>query len=449
MSDSGGRGKHQRIHTRRGLSREVRTHLVDLGRQLPPPSKEDARIFATRRAARLIRRLAAGLAVVIVVALIIGGAVQLLRPLPEPTLHVTSIRIPGSSPKLPWPSTGEAALSVPDFGSLGQSGDSRPVPVGVLSGVLTAYVILKAHPLSTGGDPGPTIKVTPQTLAAYRTGRAAHESEVPVTSGESLTELDALEGLLVDSGNDMATLLADWDAGSTSAFVKKMNDAVGFLALQHTTVTEPSGSNGDMISTPSDLVQLAEAAMRIPVFQQIVSLGEINLPGVGLQYNPNFALGENGVIGIEVGSDTAANGCYLFAAQKTVKGETVTLYGAVLGQTASTGPDSAAVDAGDALVKAALADLNSVPVPVGHVVGLLSTPWGTSTTVAVSQAASVTTWRGLSVPVTTRLAKIAMPVAAGTQVGWLQMHRGSRLVKVALRNTSPLNGPSVMWRLTR
>lgn len=209
---------------------------------------------------------------------------------------------------------------MPGIGTLGQVGDNRPVPAGVLSGVLTAYMVLRDHPPSTGADSGSTIAVTAQTLAAYQAGSMTGEPEVPVSSGESLTELQALEGLLVDSGNDMGTLLADWDAGSTSAFVAKMDRAAASLGLRHTHITEPSGADDAVTSTPSDLVALAEAAMEISVFRQIVSLGEVTLPGAGLQYNPNFALGEGGVVGVEAGSDAATNGCYLFAAQKTVGG---------------------------------------------------------------------------------------------------------------------------------
>jgi D-alanyl-D-alanine carboxypeptidase (penicillin-binding protein 5/6) len=341
-------------------------------------------------------------------------------------------------------------LGVPGLGSLGQDRDTRPVPIGVLSGVLTAYVILKDHPLSTGGDTGPTIAVTPQTLAAYQAGSAAGEPEVPVSSGESLTELDALEGLLIDSGNDMATLLADWDAGTTSAFVTKMDLNAVSLGLRHTRITEPSGTDDAVISTPSDLIRLAEAAMRIPVFQQIVSLGEVILPEAGLQYNPNFVLGANGVVGIEAGSDTTANGCYLFAAQKIVSGQTVTLYGAVLGQSGPNGPDVAAVDAGDALMKAALSDLTVVPIlQAGRVVGQLSAPWGASTPVMVSRAVTVPAWPGLRVSVTARLATLTVPVAAGTRVGSLQIHQGSSVIEVALHNRAPLQGPSGLWRLTR
>ena len=57
--------------------------------------------------------------------------------------------------------------------------------------------------------------------------------------------------------------------------------------------------------------------MRIEVFSQIVSLGEATLPTAGLRYNPNFDLGQDGIVGIAAGSDTATNGCYLFGRART------------------------------------------------------------------------------------------------------------------------------------
>ena len=408
--------------------------------------------MAADRASWLRRRLVAGLVVFVVMAVVVGAMVQWFRPLSQPTLEglSTGIRVPGTTTGLPWPSTGEAALSVAGLGSVGQHGGSRPVPIGVLGGTLTAYVILKDHPLSTGGATGPTIAVTPPVLSAYAAGVAAGRPEVQVSTGESLTELDALEGLLVDSGNDMATLLADWDAPSTPAFVKKMDRDAVSLGLRHTRITRPDGADDAIMSTPGDLIRLAQAAMRIPVFRQIVSLGEVNLPEAGLQYNPNFALGENGVVGIEAGADTTGNGCYLVAAQKMVSGRTVTLYGAVLGQSGPSGPDTAAVDAGEALAKAALSDLTAVPIlPAGRLVGRLSAPWGQSTPVKVSRVVTVPAWPGLTVSVTARLATLTEAVAAGTRVGSLQVHLGSRLIEVPLYSTAPLRGPSGLWRLTR
>ncbi len=426
--------------------------LTELGRQLPPPKPEDLKIMRADRAARIVRRLLVGFVVLVVVALGVGGAAQWLRPVGQPTVaDLTSpVRIPGALPSLPWPSTGEAALSVQGLGTLGQHSDTQPAPIAALAGVLTAYVVLKDHPISTGGDTGPTISVSSQMLAAYQTGSAAGEPEVTMAAGESLTELDALEGLLIDSGNDMATLLADWDAGTTSAFVTKMDLAAVSLGLRHTHITDPSGADPGTVSTPSDLIRLGEAAMRIPVFNQIVSLGQTTLPLAGLRYNPNFDLGQDGIVGIDAGSDTATNGCYLFAAQKTVNGQTITLYGAVLGQSGPNGPNTAAVDAGDALVKAALAAITAVPVfPAGHVVGQLSAPWGASAPLVVAQPVTVIAWPGLGVSVTARLNQLTVPLAAGSEVGVLQVRQGSHVTTEALKSTSALSGPSAFWRLTR
>ncbi len=408
--------------------------------------------MAADRAAHVARRLVAGCVVLLIVLLGVGGTVQWLRPVPQPTLEglTTPMRTPGAAPSLPWPSTGEGALDVQGLGTFGQVRDTQPAPIAGLAGVLTAYVVLKDHPLSPGGYSGPNISVTPQTLSAYQAGSAAGEPEVTVAAGETLTELNALEGLLIGSGNDMATLLADWDAATTSAFVTKMELTARSLGLSLTRITDPSGADPDTVSTPSDLIRLGEAAMRIPVFSQIVSLGETTLPMAGLRYNPNFDLGQDGIIGIAAGSDTATNGCYLFAAQKTVNGQTVTLYGAVLGQSGPNGPDTAAVDAGDTLVRAALRGITSVPVfPAGHVVGELSAQWGASAPVMVAEPVTVIGWPGLRVAVTARLNKLTVPLAAGSRIGVLQIHQASHVSTETLKSTAPLSGPSASWRLIR
>jgi D-alanyl-D-alanine carboxypeptidase (penicillin-binding protein 5/6) len=450
-SDLPGEQRHAAHSRRHGPSRATEERLAELGRRLPPPSEEARKITAADLAARLIRRLVVSLVVLFLLALGVGAAVQWLRPLPQPALEGlrTPVRVPGTAPSLPWPSTGEAALGVQGLGTFGQVRDTHPAPVAGLAGVLTAYVVLKDHPISPGGS-GPTIPVTSQTISAYQAGSAAAEPEVTVAAGETLSELDALEGLLIDSGNDMATLLADWDAGTTSAFVTKMDHAAVSLGLIHTHITDPSGADPGTVSTPSDLIRLGEAAMRIPVFSQIVSLGETTLPLAGVRYNSNFDLGQDGIVGIAAGSDTATNGCFLFAAQKKVNGKTVTLYGAVLGQSGPNGPDTAAVEAGDALVRAALGAITAVVVfPVGHDVGELSAQWGASAPVMVSEPVTVLAWPGLSVPLTARLNKLTAPLATGSKVGVLQVRQGSHVITTELENTAPLSAPSAFWRLTR
>ncbi len=407
--------------------------------------------MTAERSARIRRRLVAGTVTALVVALAAGGVVQWFRPLPQPSVVglTTPIRLAGNAPVLPWPSSGEAAVMVEGVGSLGQVRSSRAVPVAGLASVLTAYVVLHDHPLASGAA-GPSIAVTPAAVAADQAGTALGGSEVPVAAGESLSELQALEGMLVDSGNDMATLLADWDAGSTGAFVAKMNQTAGALGLGSTHIADPSGVDAATTSTPLDLIHLGEAAMSMPALREIVDMGQANLPLAGLGYNLDFDLGVDGIVGVATGSDTAANGCYLFVAQRSVAGSDATIVGAVLGQTGPSGPNTAAVDAGDALVKASESSLGAHTLfPVGRVVGRLTTPWGASTPVTVSTALTVLGWPGLSVPVAVHLHALAAPLATGTAVGTLRVHQGGRVTHVELRTSSALQGPSVWWRLTR
>jgi hypothetical protein len=57
------------------------------------------------------------------------------------------------------------------------------------------------------------------------------QSTVRVDEGQTFSEHDLLEMLLIPSGNNIARLLARWDAGTERAFVTKMNDAARSLGM--------------------------------------------------------------------------------------------------------------------------------------------------------------------------------------------------------------------------
>ena len=412
---------------------------------------DDLNAIATERVARFWRVL---LVVVIILGLLllaVGAGIQWFRPIPRPAFRPSTsaaVILPGAAPTLPWPGSGEAAMAVEGVGSFGGVHDTGPVPIAGLADVLTAYVVLRDHPLGEDSA-GPNLSVDAPTLAAYQTGTAAQDAEVKVAQGETLSELAALEGLLVDSGNDMATLLADWDAGSTTAFVTKMNGVASSLGMRSTHITDPSGLDSSTVSSPADLVRLGEAAMAIGSFRQIVDLGQATLPVDGLEYNLNFDLGQDGIVGIKTGSDAAANGCYLFASVQSVAGRNVTVVGAVLGQPGAS-PNTAAVDAGDQLLGAAFAAIRPFPLlPVGHIVGQVVEPWGASAPVVVTASQPVIGWAGLAIPYLAGVASQPAPLKAGVAVGALVAEQNGRRVRVVLRTTGPLSGPSAFWRLTR
>jgi serine-type D-Ala-D-Ala carboxypeptidase (penicillin-binding protein 5/6) len=449
VNDSG-RRKGPAHARRRALPRENQERLAEIGRQLPPPSEDELKIIAGLRASRRRRRLLAWGTALIVAALCAGAIAQWVRPLPHATLKALEVRLPGMAPSFAWPSSGEAAATVVGVGTVGQLRGSQSVPVAGLAELLVAYVVLSDHRLAPG-DEGPAIPVNADALAAYQAGQASRESEVPIAAGESLTELQALEGLLVDSGADMATVLADWDAGSVTAFVAKMNAAASRLGLVSTHITDPSGVDPATTSTAEDLVRLGEASLSIPVLGQIVSLAQASVPMTTVVYNPNFDLGHDGIIGMKTASDSTAQGCYLFAAQRNIGGKVVTVVGAVLGQPGGAlGPNTAAVDAGDALVRSVFVGLHSFTIfAPGQKVAEVDAAWGSMAPVTVAQPVDVIGWPGLVATLEVRHRQLDGPLASGATVGMLRAGVGRISAQVELRTASPLSRPSVWWRLTR
>ena len=230
-----------------------------------------------------------------------------------------------------WPAAGVSAADVSGIGVLPGPGASRPVPIASVAKVMTAYVILLDHPLGAG-EPGPAIVVQPSEAAAYPAQASNGDSLVPVTAGEQLTERQALEALLLPSADNMAWILARWDAGSRAAFTAQMNTTARRLGMTGTRYTDPSGLSASTTSTAADQVRLGLAAMSEPALAQIVALHSAVIPVAGVVRNYNTLLGQDGITGLKTGSDTAAGGCFLLAARQQARGHDTLVVAATLGQ---------------------------------------------------------------------------------------------------------------------
>ncbi len=239
-------------------------------------------------------------------------------------------RVTGTAPALPWPGKGSAAVYVDDFGFLGTHGDEAPRPIGSTAKIMTALLTLEDHPLALG-QPGPEVTITQQDVADYLAAVKQDESVVPVRAGEKLNELQLLQGLMLPSGNNVADVLAKWDAGSKDAFIAKMNARVAALGMTHTHYDDASGFSPKTVSTPSDLLILGAKAMTDPVFRQTVATVQTILPYVGVVKNVNTMLGKDGNIGIKTGSTDEAGGCFVSASTQKVAGKQMEVYSAVLG----------------------------------------------------------------------------------------------------------------------
>jgi D-alanyl-D-alanine carboxypeptidase (penicillin-binding protein 5/6) len=197
--------------------------------------------------------------------------------------------------------------------------------------VMTAYLVLRDHPLPPGQD-GPTITLTDDDVADTDRRRGQEESVVSISAGEQLTERQALQALLLPSANNIAAVLARWAAGSADRFVAQMNVTARSLGMTHTRYTDPSGYDDATVSTAADQVRIVEQALRLPVFARIVATPSATLPVAGAVHNTNTLLGRNGFVGVKTGSDDAARGCFAFRAIRWIAGMRTTITGVVLGQ---------------------------------------------------------------------------------------------------------------------
>ncbi|MFJ9726165.1 D-alanyl-D-alanine carboxypeptidase [Streptomyces sp. NPDC101209] len=409
----------------------------------PPPPETPVRT--------IVRRVKIWTPLVLLLA-VVFAIVQAVRPLPAPTLDLTadeSYTFGGGKADIPWPADGEGALDVQGIGSFGSSGAQKPVPIASVAKVMTTYLILRDHPLK--GD-GAKIKVD-QTAEEQAT--ADGESTVQVKAGDTITQREALEGVLIASANNVARLLARWDAGSEKAFATKMNAAAKDLGMTNTTYTDPSGLQKTTVSTAADQVKLAKAAMKNPSFREIARMMEYTDYKGSKHSNWNRLVGYNGVIGIKTGTTTAAGGNLVFAAVKQVGGETRTIVGAVLGQ-GPGGSDntilSGALDAGDKLIRAAQGALKSATIlKKGDVVGYVDDGLGGRTPVVITKDVSAVGWAGLKVKLSFVTDDLPHSAKAGTKVGTLTVGDGgtSGAVQVPVQLQKDLAEPGFTDKLTR
>lgn len=284
-----------------------------------------------------------GTAAVTAAVLVVGGGTAAVvwrtggfDSAPAPDLEQVAPAYHGLAGSLPWPDSGETALWAQGVGSLGTCGEQTPVPIASVAKVMTAYVILKDHPLADG-RPGPTIDVDRQ---AETESFSRDESSAPVRAGQRLSERSLLELMLVPSANNVARLLARWDAGDQDSFVAKMNAAAAELGMRNTTYTDPSGFASTTTSTASDQLLLAESALTDPTLLALTAEPATQVPGdATVLSNTDSLLGSNGVVGGKTGSSTPAGGALMWAAHRDLKGEDHLVLGVVLHQDSGTTPE--------------------------------------------------------------------------------------------------------------
>ncbi|WP_234431661.1 serine hydrolase [Streptomyces sp. NRRL S-241] len=392
-----------------------------------------------------------------------GAGAQLLRPLPAAQLVAAkSDHTVDGKFSIPWPAKGQGAVRVSGSGDLGTFGEQKPVPTASVAKVMTAYVILRDHPLRKS-EPGPDITIDAKTVAD---GNSEHESRISgLTAGTKFSQQDMLKMLMIPSGNNVARLLARWDSGTDSeaAFVAKMNAAAKELGMTSTTYSDPSGLDAGTVSTAADQLKLAEAVMKDETFRSIVALPNATIKGLSQRLeNNNILLNTQGlsIRGIKTGSSTPAGGTLMWAAYKSIGDETPLILGTLMDQRAE-GPDE---DGGSSLklvlansktiIEAVRTALASVPViRKGDVVGHVDDGLGGRTPLVAAKDLNVIGVPGQQVKLSLGPAAGGGPLPHtakdGAEVGVLTVGSGEGAKSVPVAVKGALVEPSFGTRLTR
>jgi D-alanyl-D-alanine carboxypeptidase (penicillin-binding protein 5/6) len=361
------------------------------------------------------------------------------------TIGLPPTSVLGEPARIPFPAAGASIAAVEGLGTLGSGGAPTPRPIASVTKMMTAHLILKRHPLRPG-ERGPVLTLTSRDAARYLQMSLNDESALPVSAGMQLSQYELLQGLLVPSANNFAEVLAVWDAGSIEAFVALMNAEAQLLGMTNTRYADVSGLSPATTSTPADQLVLARVAMANPVFREIVAMKEVRLPGIGLVSNVNQLLGQDGVIGIKTGMTEEAGGNLVFAAQMTVGGRGTEILGAVFGQAnrplAFDATRQILISLGRALQVARVVDASR---PVASV----KPEWGKAVDVLPAEDVDMLLWPGMTLETIVTIEPLKAPLAAGSEVGVLEVKLGEQRRELPLKLAAELPAPGLSWRLMR
>jgi D-alanyl-D-alanine carboxypeptidase (penicillin-binding protein 5/6) len=369
-------------------------------------------------------------------------AANYLRPLPAPTATV-GLQTPGTSvPTLAWPTWGQQAVAAAGYGQLATNGTQTPLATASIAKVILSLCVLEKLPLKIG-EAGPTYTLNAQDVALYQTYVEQDGSLVPVVEGETLTEYQMLEALMIPSANNIADSMVTKVFGGHDAYVAYANDFLQKNGLTQTHIgTDASGYDPSTVSTASELTQVGLLSLKSPVLMQIAGKKSTTLPVAGTVQNYDTILGVNGITGLKTGNNEANPGAFLFTANAHIGGQDIPLTGTVMG--ADSLDD--ALQSSTVLVDSLQKGFEQVVLSdAGHSVGTMSTAWGQSSPIVTTTPLQLVRWK--ATPLTEKHT-LHTDIRSG-EVGFMQVAAGQAKTVSALKLQKPIAGPSFWWRLTR
>lgn len=174
--------------------------------------------------------------------------------------------------------------------------------------IMTATIIIEKCNLS-------------DTIEISKKAAGTGGSRLGLKTGDKITILDLLYGLMLRSGNDAAVALAEYAGEDINGFAELMNAKALELGLTNTHFETPHGlDSNEHYTTAYELALLSNYALNNPTFAKIVGTKNytitINSSPKDLS-NTNELLGNmQGVYGIKTGFTNGANRCLVTACKR-------------------------------------------------------------------------------------------------------------------------------------
>jgi len=384
---------------------------------------------------------------IFVLVLVILVIIQMLRPIGKPSVKLVKFSHQATSGNLNivWPPHTQDAIAVQNEGLIEKTPNQTPFPTASVAKIMTAYIILKDHPLKFGEN-GPTLTITNRDVQEYIADKESGQSVAKVAVGEKLNERQMLEALLLPSANNIATILARWNSGSVENFVEKMNKTAKQLGMTNTHYADPAGISLNTQSSAYDQVLLAQKAFEIPTFRHIVRMPQATLPVCSTVYNVNYVLGKDGIVGIKTGSMPQIGANFVFAAEHFVGYKQITIIGAIFGAKGKE-PLMQALNGAITAINSTkpYLDLKQI-IKKNQLIGTLYYPNGFKTPVIAKDSIYSVVWPSKEINIEVRVDKnLQLPIKKGQKVGDLIVNAK----KVALLASTNINKPNIIQKLTR
>jgi D-alanyl-D-alanine carboxypeptidase (penicillin-binding protein 5/6) len=255
--------------------------------------------------------------------------------------------------------------------------------------LVTALVVLDAKPLESGRS-GPSMTITADDYQSYLDYANEGARTVAVFQGETWTERELLQALVLGSSNNHADTIARWAYGSIDAYLAAATAWLTEHDLTATRVVDANGLHDASAGSATDLARLAGIAVGTPSISELLANPSSALAdrrGVDntTAYHPDL-----GVTGISRSYTDAAGVCFLFTGQVGEGDGAYRFAGAILGE---PDYDTLSTDL-TALMKSAVAGVTNIDVLTeGDAFVRFESDWGQTANGVVGASKSRYGWQ--------------------------------------------------------